>query len=80
MLNQTEEIEFSFKKIIVAVDGSPNSSRAAGIPIRLSKGYSAKLMVSHVLSRACLGFRKLLTGSVTSGVVAHFTCAVLVVR
>lgn len=47
--NQTQESEFPFQKIIVAVDGSPNSSRAARVAITLSKDYSAKLMVLHVL-------------------------------
>jgi nucleotide-binding universal stress UspA family protein len=161
MPNRTRESkntnEFRIKRIIVAVDGSPDSLRAAQVAISMSKEHGAELMVLCVIqyptyhlyaprgygaapveelldhaekvarhwaepildearargvsvrleilrekssvvraitqkakvekadlivigTRGRGGFAKLLLGSVSSGVVAHATCPVLVVR
>ncbi len=39
----------SFKRILVAVDGSDNSTRAARLAIEIAKKYGAELMVLHVI-------------------------------
>ncbi len=161
MPNKTKESRdtnrFRIKKIVVAVDGSPSSLRAAQAAIEMSKHYGAELIVLHVIqyptyhlyapraygaapvkelldhseklarqsmepildeakatgvsarleilrekistylaiiqkataekadlivvgTRGLGGFAKLLLGSVSSGVVAHATCPVLIIR
>jgi nucleotide-binding universal stress UspA family protein len=45
----TSTKKLQIKKIIVAVDGSPNSMRSADVAIKMSKDYGAELVVLHVV-------------------------------
>ena len=45
-----------FKKIIVAVDGSENSKRAASVAVELAGKYGAELVVLHVMPRLTYEF------------------------
>jgi len=58
-----------FKLILVAIEGSENSMRTARIAVEVAQKY-----------RGLSGFKKLVIGRVSSGVVSHAHCPVLVVR
>ncbi len=47
--SKTEPSGFSFKKIIVAVDGSPNSERASNVAIGLARNFHTELTLLHVI-------------------------------
>ncbi len=53
-----------FKKIVVAVDGSENSKRAAKIAVGLAEKYQAELIALHVIPRLTYEFTpRSLTGA-----------------
>ncbi len=51
-----EKLGPEFKRILVAVDGSENSERAARIAVDLSKRYESELIVFHVVPRVSHAF------------------------
>jgi len=46
----------AFKKVVVAVDGSENSKRAAKVAVHLAVKYQAELVAVHVVPRLTYGF------------------------
>jgi len=44
-----------FKKILVAVDGSPTSNRGLKVAVELAKSVGAKLVVLHVIDERAVG-------------------------
>ncbi len=45
----------SFKRVLVAVDGSENSMRAARVAVEMAQKYEAELMVLHVIPATAYG-------------------------
>jgi len=44
-----EDDHLVFRRVLVAVDGSPNSARAARVAVTMAKKYEAELHVLHVI-------------------------------
>lgn len=93
--NSKEKPGPEFKRILVAVDGSENSERAARVAVDLAERWGSELTVFHVVPRvshafvpvrSTLLFRAYYSDQEKAAlkwidkVVAHASCSVLVVR